>query len=58
MALISSDDRVGVNAAYTHNWNAAWKSTLWGSYMAQSYNTAGNNLLCTGSTTGVDPGAT
>ena len=37
-----------VNAAYTHNWNAAWKSTLWGSYMAQSYNTAANNMLCTG----------
>src|SRR5581483_5955511 len=37
-----------VNAAFTHNWNAAWKSTLWGSYMAQSYSTAGNNILCTG----------
>jgi Porin subfamily len=35
-----------VNAAYTHNWNTAWKSTLWGSYFAQSYNSAANNMIC------------
>jgi hypothetical protein len=35
-----------VAAAYTHNWNAAWKSTLWGSYMAQSYNSNANAMLC------------
>jgi hypothetical protein len=40
-----------VNAAYTHNWNAAWKSTLWGSYFAENYNTAANNILCTGRAT-------
>jgi hypothetical protein len=34
------------NAAFTHNWNAAWKSTLWGSYMAMSYNENANNMLC------------
>ena len=41
-----------VNAAYTHNWNAAWKSTLWGSYMAMLYNTNANNMLCTGTAAG------
>jgi Porin subfamily len=35
-----------VNAAYTHFWNPAWKSTLWGSYRAESYNDAANNMLC------------
>jgi len=35
-----------IAAAYTHNWNAAWKSTLWGSYMAMSYNDRANNMLC------------
>jgi Porin subfamily len=35
-----------VNAAYTHNWNAAWKSTLWGSYRAESYNSSANAMLC------------
>jgi hypothetical protein len=35
-----------VNAAYTHFWNPAWKSTLWGSYYEQSYNDAANNMIC------------
>jgi hypothetical protein len=35
-----------VNAAYTHYWNAQWKSTLWGSYLAQSYNDRANAMLC------------
>jgi hypothetical protein len=35
-----------VNAAYTHNWNAAWKSTLWGSYLAFNYNSNANAMLC------------
>ena len=42
-----------VNAAFTHNWNAAWKSTLWGSYMAMLYDTNANNMLCAGA--GVAP---
>jgi Porin subfamily len=37
-----------VNAAYTHFWNPAWKTTLWGSYMAQSYNDTANAGLCGG----------
>ena len=36
----------GVMAAYTHNWNAAWKSSLWADYMAVSYNSNANNMLC------------
>jgi hypothetical protein len=35
-----------VNAGYTHNWNAAWKSTLWGSYRAVSYDSNANNMIC------------
>jgi hypothetical protein len=35
-----------VNAAYTHFWNPAWKSTLWGSYYAMSYNDNANNMIC------------
>jgi hypothetical protein len=38
----------GLNAAFTHNWNAAWKSTLWGGYEAVRYNSIGNSLLCGG----------
>ncbi len=37
-----------VNAAYTHFWNPAWKSTLWGSYRAVSYNSSANNMICDG----------
>ena len=44
-----------VNAAYTHNWNAQWKSTLWGSYMAQNYNTQAKNLLCFGVELTIEP---
>jgi hypothetical protein len=35
-----------VNAAFTHNWTPALKSTLWGAYHATSYNTAANAMLC------------
>jgi Porin subfamily len=35
-----------VNAAYTHFWDPSWKSTLWGSYFAQSYNSNANLILC------------
>jgi hypothetical protein len=37
-----------VNAAYTHFWTPAWKSTLWGSYMAVRYNSSANNMMCSG----------
>ena len=35
-----------VNAAYTHFWDPAWKSTLWGAYMAVNFNSTANILLC------------
>ena len=35
-----------MNAAFTHFWDPAWKSTLWGSYRAVSYNTNANAMLC------------
>jgi hypothetical protein len=37
-----------VNAAYTHFWNPAWKTTLWGSYRAVSYNDQANAMICNG----------
>jgi hypothetical protein len=37
-----------LNAAYTHNWTPALKSTLWGSYREVNYGTAGNAMLCSG----------
>jgi hypothetical protein len=35
-----------VNAAYTHYWTPALKSTLWGSYFAIDYNNNANAMLC------------
>jgi hypothetical protein len=37
-----------VNAAFTHFWTPAWKSTLWGSYTDYSYNNRANAMLCAG----------
>jgi hypothetical protein len=48
----------GVNAAYTHNWNAAWKTTLWGSYLAQNYGSSGNAMLCSAVGNGTGAGIT
>jgi hypothetical protein len=35
-----------VNAAFTHNWTPALKSTLWGAYRETNYNSAANAMLC------------
>jgi hypothetical protein len=35
-----------VQAAYTHQWNKAWKSTLWGAYEGVNYNSNANAMLC------------
>jgi hypothetical protein len=35
-----------VNAAYTHFWTPALKSTLWGSYRETNYGGAANAMLC------------
>ncbi|MFZ5732301.1 MAG: porin [Pseudomonadota bacterium] len=36
----------GVRAAFIHNWNAQWQSSLWGSYSAVRYNNTAANALC------------
>jgi hypothetical protein len=38
----------GVNAAFTHNWTPALKSTLWGAYRETNYNDAANAILSAG----------
>ena len=45
-----------VNAAYTHHWDPAWKTTLWGSYFAQSYSTLGNAMICSAGGAGAGAG--
>lgn len=36
----------GVNAAYEHIWNKAWRTSVHGGYYATSYNAAANAMLC------------
>ena len=36
----------GVNAAYEHVWNKAWKTSVHGGYYAVSYGARGNAMLC------------
>jgi hypothetical protein len=36
----------GVNAAYEHNWNSAWKTSAYGGYAAVNYGTQANAMLC------------
>jgi hypothetical protein len=36
----------GVNAAYEHFWNKAWRTSVHGGYLAVSYNGLGNAGLC------------
>ncbi len=46
-----------VNAAFTHHWNPAWKSTLWGSYRASRTTTASaNNMICEAGGAGANAG--
>jgi hypothetical protein len=40
-----------VNAAYQHQWNARWKTSIYGGYAAVSYSDSANNLICTGAAT-------
>ncbi|MCW5689740.1 MAG: porin, partial [Pseudolabrys sp.] len=35
-----------VNAAFTHNWTPALKSTLWGAYRETNFNGAANAMVC------------
>jgi len=36
-----------VNAAYEHFWTKRWQTSLYGGYMATSYNATANAMLCT-----------
>ena len=36
----------GVNAAYEHHWNKRWQTSVYGAYMAVSYDNVANNQLC------------
>ena len=36
----------GVNAAYEHHWNPHWQTSIYGAYIATSYNAAANAMLC------------
>jgi len=36
----------GVNAAYDHYWNKAWKTSLYGAYQKFEYNATANAALC------------
>jgi hypothetical protein len=36
----------GVNAAYEHFWNTAWRTSLYGGYEGFRYNTEANAMLC------------
>jgi hypothetical protein len=36
----------GVNAAYEHHWNKRWQTSIYGSYIASSYNSTANGELC------------
>jgi hypothetical protein len=37
-----------VGAAYQHNWNSKWKTSLYGSYNVVNYNDTANTTLCGG----------
>jgi hypothetical protein len=47
----------GVNAGYEHFWTKRWQTSVYGMYMAQTYNATANAALCTlegsGSTSGM-----
>ncbi|MGE0062812.1 MAG: porin [Xanthobacteraceae bacterium] len=47
-----------VNAAFTHNWTPALKSTLWGAYRDVSYNGAANAMICSSLGDGAGAGTT
>jgi hypothetical protein len=47
-----------INAAYTHFWTPALKSTLWGSYRETNYSGAANAMLCAAGGDGAGAGTT
>lgn len=48
----------GFNVAYEHYWTPEWHESLFGSYMAVSYNGSANGMLCTGEGLGAGAGST
>ena len=38
----------GVNAAFEHHWNPHWQTSVYGGYVATSYNAAANATLLRG----------
>jgi len=47
----------GVNAAYEHHWNPHWQTSIYGAYVATSYNSTANATLCLGEGTAAMLGA-
>ncbi|MEI9805223.1 MAG: porin [Pseudolabrys sp.] len=47
----------GVQAAYEHFWSKSWQTSLYGGYIATSYNTQANAILCAGEAAGGFTGA-
>jgi hypothetical protein len=43
----------GVNAAYEHFWNAQWKTSVYGMYMAYDFNSVANAQMCAAEALGV-----
>ena len=37
----------GVNAAFEHHWNPHWQTSIYGAYVATTYNATANAFLCT-----------
>jgi len=48
----------GVNLAYEHFWNPAWRTSIYGGYAAISYGTLANALLCQSYGQGTGAGST
>ena len=49
----------GVNAAFEHHWNPHWQTSVYGAYVATSYNAVANAILCSaeGAGSGMGTGA-
>ncbi|MGJ4902973.1 porin [Bradyrhizobium sp. HKCCYLS2058] len=47
----------GMRGAYTHNWNPAWNTAIYGSWAAVSYNSTAKGLICGSAAMGAIAGA-
>ena len=45
-AIVDLTTAWGVNAAYEHHWNVRWQTSIYGAYLATSYNSTANANLC------------